>query len=638
MKNRWIAVLAALCMAVLLIPAAFAAGETSGTCGENVAWSLDNGVLTISGSGPMEEYEAVWIDDAYLTSAPWKDYKAEVTSVVIEDGVTSIGACAFYAMDWIQTVRMADSVAVIESYAFLDCKNLKTIAFSKGLSVLGENVFESCESLESINLPNGLQEIGDYCFYRCFAIRNVVIPSGVSALPDSCFAWAKQMSAVTLPYTLKSIGPSAFENTGLKEIVIPDSVTSIGGSAFENCKVLKTVKLSEDLTALSPALFSGCSSLTEIEIPEKVTKIGGDAFDDCVALETAFLPDSIQSIGFGAFTRCASLEHFAVPASVTKLEAQTFIGCEKLKLVMIPDSVISIGEGAFQDCTSLTYVRIPQKVTKLSDSIFDGCTALEAVTIPKTVKNIGDCAFCGCNALKGIEFNGTEKQLNAIKIVENGNDPLYSAAWYLIEGYPDAYYLLYDLPAEDNWAYPGIAFCLDNGIMNGMGNGLFQPGGSTTRAQLVTILYRLMGEPAVKGKTPFTDLKQSWYKNAVAWAYQNGVVNGMSKTTFEPDTPITREMMMTILYRLTGEYLKVDVSASGKLSGFPDGKKVSSWAKDGMAWGVGEGLISGVGTSSGAVLQPKGTATRAQIAKVIMSYCLDILEPALEPTEGAPAA
>ena len=177
-----------------------------------------------------------------------------------------------------------------------------------------------------------------------------------------------------------------------------------------------------------------------------------------------------------------------------------------------------------------------------------------------------------------------------------------------------------------NWAYPGIQYCVTHGIMGGMGDGTFAPTGTTTRAQIVQILYNLEGTPAVSGTTPFTDLTANWYKPAILWAYQNNVVAGTSPTTFAPDQPVTREQIAVILTQYMFHVLKMERTwTPADLSTFPDGANVSSWAKEAMQDAVALGLINGTKAPDGKVyLDPQGSAARQQVATILMNFCQNV--------------
>ena len=182
-----------------------------------------------------------------------------------------------------------------------------------------------------------------------------------------------------------------------------------------------------------------------------------------------------------------------------------------------------------------------------------------------------------------------------------------------------------DVPGEDNWAHAGIDYCVANGLMSGVGDNLFAPKMTTTRAQIVQILYNLEGEPKVSGTMPFTDLTQNWYKDAVLWAYQTGVVSGTSATTFAPDLPVTREQIAVILMGYAEKVLGVTRTwTPADLSVFPDAGSVSGWAKDALADAVALGLISGASNGGVTYLSPKGSATREQVATILMEFCKNV--------------
>ena len=170
---------------------------------------------------------------------------------------------------------------------------------------------------------------------------------------------------------------------------------------------------------------------------------------------------------------------------------------------------------------------------------------------------------------------------------------------------------------ENGWYHTGVDFMVRNGFMNGVADDAFDVDGNLTRAQLVTILYRIAGEPESTATNPFADVADGqWYTNAVIWAAENGIVKGVNTTTFAPNDQITREQIATILFR----YAKAE-KVEGKLAGFPDAEKISDYAADAMAWAVEQGLINGISESDGKTyLAPQETATRAQIAVILMRY------------------
>ena len=189
-------------------------------------------------------------------------------------------------------------------------------------------------------------------------------------------------------------------------------------------------------------------------------------------------------------------------------------------------------------------------------------------------------------------------------------------------------YAFRDMPAPTDWAHEGLDYCIYHGYIAGTSAITVAPTGVCTRAQLVSILYRMQGEPTTvagyelaKLRAPFNDVPRGqWYTDAIWWAKLTGVVSGTSATTFDPSGEITREQLAVILYNYTKQFAPGSLTEAGSLAGFPDAGSVSSWARTEMAWAVGNGLISGTGSGGVAYLSPKGSATRAQVAAILMRF------------------
>ena len=189
-------------------------------------------------------------------------------------------------------------------------------------------------------------------------------------------------------------------------------------------------------------------------------------------------------------------------------------------------------------------------------------------------------------------------------------------------------YAFRDMPAPDNWAHAGLDYCIYSGYINGLSATTVDPSGTCTRAQLVCILYRIQGEPKVvegyelaKLRAPFDDVPRGqWYTNAILWAKLTRIVNGTSATTFDPSGQITREQLATILYRYTAKYAPDATGNAASLADYPDAGSVSAYARDAMAWAVGNGLIKGLPHDKTDYLEPGGSTTRAQVATILMRY------------------
>lgn len=220
------------------------------------------------------------------------------------------------------------------------------------------------------------------------------------------------------------------------------------------------------------------------------------------------------------------------------------------------------------------------------------------------------CSRCGDSELETIPALGHD-YVNGKCSRCGKNDPdLVIPGSVLIANYIDA-------PKEGHWAYNGICYCLEKGIMNGISETIFRPNGILTRAQFVTILYRMEGEPAISKDPNFSDVPAGqWYSKAVCWAAENQIVTGYPDHSFRPDGQITREQIAVILYRCRA----CPPTDTHALSGFPDKDSVSPYAVTAMNWAVSNQLITGVSSAGNTILSPKETATRAQIASIIMRY------------------
>ena len=373
MKKRIFSFVLAVLMIASLLPATALAADVvaSGTCGaegngSNLTWTLDSeGVLTISGSGDMYNYGSSDF------SAPWDGSRSRVKSVVIADGVTSIGEYAFFYCESLTSVTIPDSVTSIGKYAFFCCTSLTSVTIPDSVTSIGRFAFSNCTSLTSVTIPDSVTSIGEYAFYYCKSLTSMTIPDSVTSISSSTFASCTSLTSVT----------------------IPNSVTSIGEYAFYDCKSLTSVTIPGSVTSIGLYAFASCTSLTGIWVAEGNSHYANDASGVLFNKDKTTL---VQCPGaFAAYT--------------------------------IPDSVTSIGEWAFYWCTSLTSVTIPDSVTSIGDNTFDHCTSLTSVTIPDGVTSIGWRAFSNCTSLTDVYYAGSKAQWKAISISSTGNDDLLTA-------------------------------------------------------------------------------------------------------------------------------------------------------------------------------------------------------------------
>ncbi len=385
-----------LLAAILLLCSTVVSAETySGTCGENVNWSLANGVLTISGTGPMKNYS--------YASTPWYEYRKDITTVVIENGITSIGDYTFNYCGALTSVTIPGSVTSIGEYAFYYCYRLTSIEIPGSVTSIGEDAFRGCSGLTSVTIPNSVTSIGDAAFAGCTGLTSIVVDE-----ENSVYDSREGCNAIIETATNTLI-------TGCKNTIIPNSVTVINDYAFAGYTSLTSITIPNSVTSIGDYAFDNCSGLTSVTIPNSVTSIGARAFGGCWRLTSITIPNSVTSIGNLAFEWCEALTSVTIPNSVTSIGQGAFRDCTGLTSITIPNSVTSIGSEAFCDCTGLTEITIPNSVTSINNRTFAGCTGLTSVTIGKSVTDINVTTFEGCSGLTDIYFaSNTTIEGNAI--------------------------------------------------------------------------------------------------------------------------------------------------------------------------------------------------------------------------------
>ena len=470
MKKRLLVLALTLCMALCLLPVAVQAAEVvnSGTCGDDLTWTVtDEGVLTISGTGPMYDYE-------YGSITPWGE--AGIVGVEIKEGVTTIGSRAFLRCTSLTEITIPDSVTTINYGAFLGCTGLTSVTIPDGVTTIAAEVFKNCTGLTGITIPDSVTKIAENAFSGCTGLTGITIPDSLTEISRGVFSGCTGLTGITIPNSVTAIGSTAFKGcTGLTGITIPDSVTAINYDAFLGCTGLTGVTIPDSVTKIDESVFSGCTGLTGIAIPDSVTEISRGAFYGCTGLTSVTIPDKVTMIGNYAFSGCTGLTSVTIPNSVTTIAAEAFKNCIGLTTITIPDSVTTIGGSAFSGCTGLTEITIPGNVTVIYSSAFSGCTGLTEITIPNSVTEIGPGPFSGCTSLKKIH-------------VEKGN-----SAYCSIDGvlYNKARTILVSFPGGDagNYSIPDSvttigdsAFSCHTGLtgitipdsVTTIGNGAFQ--------------------------------------------------------------------------------------------------------------------------------------------------------------------
>lgn len=371
-----------------------------GTCGTNLKWQLNKeGVLTISGTGTMKNY-------TYKSEMPWYKYINDIQSVVIEDGVTSIGDYAFYGMSKLTDISIPEGVKTIGEYAFKNCAALDGVNLPSTLTKLGQSAFYGCTSLSSIAIPEGLYTVWGYTFKNCTSLAEVTLPSTLIKIDEAAFYGCKTLKTLDIPDSVSIIGIYCFKNcSSLSEVSLPEKLTQIREAAFYGTAI-KTLSVPEGVTTVGPYAFKNCTALKSIELPQSLKKIDEAAFYACDHLAALNVPEKVESIGNYAFRRCEELQSVSFPESLKTIGESAFYGCGSLSELTIPEGVTSIGGYAFKSCVNLYEVTLPTTLKTLGESAFYGCTRISSMTIPENVATIGAYAFSRCSSLSEVIFTG----------------------------------------------------------------------------------------------------------------------------------------------------------------------------------------------------------------------------------------
>ncbi len=434
---------------------------SSGTCGENVTWDLTDGVLTISGTGPMNNFT--------ISTIPWNGERASIVSIIIEDGVTTIGNYAFLYCDGLTSVMIGNSVTSIGVSAFYDCDGLTSVTIPNSVTSIGQSAFCQCYGLTSVTIGNSVTSIGDQAFMNCFSLTSVTIPNSVTSIGNEAFYGCGSLTSFNVASensNYSSLDGVLFnkDKTILIQYpahkegayTIPNSVTNIGKSAFIYCDGLTSVMIGNSVTNIGESAFSYCTGLTSVTIGNSVTSIGWSAFASCEGLTKItceattpptledqvfeYVPKSIpvyvpkESVdaykatsGWNYFTNikgassgsCGENVNWDLTDGVLTISGTGPMNNftistipwngERASIVsiIIEDGVTTIGNYAFLYCDGLTSVMIGNSVTSIGVSAFYDCDGLTSVTIPNSVTSIGQSAFCQCYGLTSVTIGNS---------------------------------------------------------------------------------------------------------------------------------------------------------------------------------------------------------------------------------------
>ena len=554
-----------------------------------------------------------------------------LTAVTLPDGLQSLGRGAFDSCASLTNTTLPAAITAVPGKCFADCTKLLNVKYAGTVTAIGDLAFESCKALTAAPIPETVTAIGASAFTGCTALTDVTIPAGVSTIPEDCFRGCTALTDIDLPGTVTSVGHNAFTGcTALKDVRCYGAAPAVepGNSeahSFEPATVTIHYNPAMNWTLDADGKWQGYTvsdkgaclhtdyGTTERTVPATCGEAGrvDTICSNCgeVVSTRELPPTGAHDWGNGVVTTAPTETTPGVRTFTcrgcdqTRTEAIPATGAHDYRFTKTVDPTCTDGGYDLYTCSGCGATE-RRNLTDAAGHKWDGGTVTTAPTETTPGVRTYTCTVCGQTRTEAIPATG------ASTCTGGPSCPSYG---------------LRDVAGPDYWAHKGIDYCVRNRLMSGVGAGTFSPDTACTRAQIVKILYNLSGNQTDYSYyyLPFTDVAPgAWYYNAVAWAYCNDVTSGTSATTFTPNAAITRQQLVTFLYRYTVKYAPEFTGNAAPISAFPDAGSVANWAYAAMSWAVGNGLIKGNGHDNGLdYLDPNGSATRAQTATIIMRYC-----------------
>ena len=453
------------------------------------------------------------------------------------------------------------------------------------MSTIPEDCFRGCTALADIDLPGTVTSVGHNAFTGCTALKDVRCygaapavepgnseahsfePATVTVHYNPAMNWTLDADGKWQGYTVSDKGACLHTDYGTTERTVPATCGEAGrvDTICDNCGEVVSTR----------------------ELPPTGAHVWGNGVVTTAPTETT------PGVRTFTCTVCGDIREEAIPAT----------GAHDYRFTKTVDPTCTDGGYDLYTCSGCGATE-RRNLTDAAGHKWDGGTVTTAPTETTPGVRTYTCTVCGQTRTEAIPATG------ASTCTGGPSCPSYG---------------LHDVAGPDYWAHKGIDYCVRNRLMSGVGAGTFSPDTACTRAQIVKILYNRSGNQTDYSYyyLPFTDVAPgAWYYNAVAWAYCNDVTSGTSATTFTPNAAITRQQLVTFLYRYTVKYAPEFTGNAAPISAFPDAGSVANWAYAAMSWAVGNGLIQGNAHDNGLdYLDPNGSATRAQTATIIMRYC-----------------
>lgn len=430
MRKRafWICLTVLVLTLFLVFPAGAEEVTHSGTCGENITWRFDetSGTLTLSGTGPMADYDtSIWYNQPYVK---------EITHVVVENGITTIGKNAFASLEKAADTQLPDTITRIEDCAFARCRQLTGIQIPNSVQYIGKQAFQYCSALTNIVLPDSVTECGPQTFQSCTRLTGVTLPTSLQKLPYGMFDSCSKLTAVAVPAGVKEVENWAFgTNSAINSITFMGDAPVFHKSAFQEINAVVTYPANnstwtEDklqnyegtIAWVSDAetSFSGTfgSNNMSWKLENGTLTITGDGYLAGWSTQPPWYPfrsmikkavfsGMLESVGRHTFLDCAELTEVVWAPTIAYVFERAFKGCTGLTSITIPDTVTNMYEGVFTGCTALQTVTLSNNLKELPCRTFYGCTSLKSVTIPASVYGVSIEVFMR-SAVEAVYFQG----------------------------------------------------------------------------------------------------------------------------------------------------------------------------------------------------------------------------------------
>ena len=597
-----------------------------------------------------------------------------LTAVTLPDGLQSLGRGAFDTCTSLTNTTLPAAITAVPGKCFADCTKLLNVKYAGTVTAIGDLAFESCKALTAAPIPETVTEIGASAFTGCTALTDVTIPAGVTAIPEDCFRGCTALKDMKLPGTVTSVGHNAFTGcTALGDVRCYGAAPTVepGNSEAHSFEpAIVTIHYNPDpvygwtldadgkwqgytVSSKGACLHTGygthentvpatcgeagrvdtiCSNCGEVISTKEIPATGEHTWDN----GTVTTEPTENEPGVRTFT-CAV-------CGATRTETIPATGAHDYRFTRTVAPTCTADGYDLYTCSGCGATEKRNSKPALGHKWDSGKVTTEPTETAPGVRTY-TCTVCGEVKTEVIPATGAHThKWDAGKVTTAPTATTPGVRTYTCTicgqtkeevipptggstvcpgGTSCPSYGFRDVAGPADWSHEGIDYCVRRSLMVGTGVGTFSPNAVCSRAQIVQILYNLSGDTTDYGNyyLPFTDVAPGdWFYEAVAWAYANDIVAGTSATTFAPNVDITREQMTVILYGYTAKYAPAFTGGGTSLGQFPDAGSVANWAYAAMNWAVGNGLISGIESYGVTYLAPQGSATRAQVAAILMRF------------------